>query len=245
VRVLVLLLFLLLLLLLLLLLKLLLLLLLVGVVLLVGMVVVLCRHVLDDGGCGLGHGGLLRGHRCGRCRGRRGLRRRQLGLVAHHLWWRWPMLLWLLLLLLLDGARGVQRVGRGLARRCVGVEAVLLRRGASPGRGRIAARAAAGHAAGQAGIWVGGDLEWEALDSLPGHLLRVRVVVLVSVLLRGVRIRVHRCYARVVLVRNEVAVVRKAAGSLEDLHTRMLLLLLLKRWLVEGGGVVEVGGAVG
>lgn len=69
------------------------------------------------------------------------------------------------------------------------------------------------------------------------------------VLRRGVLVCVHGCHTRVVLVWDEVVVVRYAPRSLEYLHARVvvvvLLLLLLFRVPVGVKGLLVFGGPVG
>jgi hypothetical protein len=131
-------------------------------------------------------------------------------------------------LLLLHGAGSVKGVGGGLRGGRVGVEAIL-GGWASPRRGGEGAGAAL-DAASKAGSRVG-DLKWETLDGLAGNLL----VLGVDLLAARVRVGVHGRDAGVVLLGDEVAVLRQAGGPLEHVHAVLCGLLgwlLVRRALV-------------
>ena len=107
---------------------------------------------------------------------------------------------------------------------------------ASP-RGRGEAAGAALNATGEA--WCGvGDLKWEPLNALTRDLLELGM----DRGSRGMGVRVHGCDAGVVLLRDEVAVLGKARGSLEHVDTGVLLRLLW--WLLVRGDLVLLRMAV-
>lgn len=160
---------------------------------------------------------ILRGRLLGLRRLLHSLRRgslAHLALKAHHLW-----------LLLLHGAGSVKSVGCGLGGWGMGVEAVLRRRTST--RGRRETAGAALDAPGEAGRRGVGDLERQPFDTLARNLL----VLSVHRGRGGVRVCVHGCYAGVVLLRDEVAMLRQARGALEHVDTGVLLVLLVLRLL--------------
>ena len=147
-----------------------------------------------------------------------------------------------LLLLLVDGAGGVQSISGRLGRvGVVRVEAVLCRR-TSAGRGREAARAALDAARCQARccrrVW---NLKWESLHALPRDLL-VLGMVHGSGSGSWVRVRVHRRHTGIVLFSHKKAVLGQAGCPLQHVHWMLLLRLrvLVNRCLGVMVGVTTV-----
>lgn len=131
-------------------------------------------------------------------------------------------------------ARAVQRERRALSRWEMGVKPTLLSRWAS-WRGRCVAVWAVVRQPQICVVLVCWDVEWEPLDTLPGNLV---VLMVDGCALVGV----HRGNRRVILIRNEIILVRNISCPLQHLHPRVLLGMELR--LAKSGRPVELGHSV-